>query len=221
MGDGTKIRVWEDAWLPGDNVALVPTPNLESAADLWVSDLIRDDGGWDDAALQTHLTEEDARLAKAIPLSSRRTHDLLYWWPATNGLFSTKSSFWLGRIGHIRGWVARFGGARDDVWRTVWNLGGPPKLSHFVWRACMGALATRDRLRERHVLSEGGCCYCQGTPETILHAIFQCSLVSSIWDNSPFSQYLVDGPVTSFVDFLVWLKSKMTRQELLTCMTFA
>lgn len=35
------------------------------------------------------------------------------------------------------------------------ELGGPPKLSQFVWCACLGALATKDRLRERHIIEDG------------------------------------------------------------------
>ncbi|KMS98119.1 hypothetical protein BVRB_4g095640 [Beta vulgaris subsp. vulgaris] len=44
VGDGNSINVWEDSWLPGDSCSVVPTPNIESPADLQVSDLI-DRGG--------------------------------------------------------------------------------------------------------------------------------------------------------------------------------
>lgn len=40
VGDGKSINVWEDALLPGDSFAVVPTPNLESDAGLKVSDVM-------------------------------------------------------------------------------------------------------------------------------------------------------------------------------------
>lgn len=40
MGDGKSINIWEDALLPGDSFAVVPTPNLESDAGLKVSDVM-------------------------------------------------------------------------------------------------------------------------------------------------------------------------------------
>ena len=58
------------------------------------------------------------------------------------------------------------------------ELGTPPKLSHFVWHACSGALATKDRLRERHIIEDGECGHCLGERETIVHAIFHCYLAT-------------------------------------------
>ena len=143
VGDGAKIRVWDEAWLPGEDASKVPTPNMESPADLHVSDLIDGDGRWDDHALDTHFMLQDANLIREIPLSVRKPSDVQYWWPTREGEFTTKSAYWLGRLGHLRGWALRFGNVGGEAWRMIWGLGGPPKLSHFLWRACVGALATR------------------------------------------------------------------------------
>ncbi|XP_057248279.1 uncharacterized protein LOC125493714 [Beta vulgaris subsp. vulgaris] len=156
VGDGGSIGVWEDSWLPGDSASVVPTPNLESPVDLRVSDLFDENGAWNEVELHTHFTDEDIRLIREIPLSSRKPPDVLYWWPTVDGFFSTKSAYWLGRLGHLRGWLGRFGDVNGEVWKVIWGLDGPPKLKHFVWRACMGALATRGRLKDRHILATKG-----------------------------------------------------------------
>lgn len=72
VGDGRSIGVWDKAWLLGESSSVVPTPNLESPADLRVSDLIGVDGRWNEAALVTHFTEDNARLVRDIPLSARK-----------------------------------------------------------------------------------------------------------------------------------------------------
>ena len=221
VGNGEKINVWSEAWLPGESSTTVPTPNMESPADLRVSDLINERGAWDTAVLDTHFVAAEARLIREVPLSNRKPDDVLYWWPATDGIYSTKSGYWLGRLGHIRGWAQRFGGDNGDVWKAVWNLGGPPKLHHFVWRACTESLATKGRLMDRHIIDDGMCQHCQGGKETIVHAVFKCSLVKSIWESSAFLQDIGAGPDSSFMDMFVWLKSKLDTGSLLEAMALA
>ncbi|XP_010666804.1 uncharacterized protein LOC104883925 [Beta vulgaris subsp. vulgaris] len=194
---------------------------MESAADLRVADLIDTNGEWDELALTTHFVEEDARLIREIPLSKRQPEDVMYWWPATNGVYSTKSGYWMGRLGHIRGWQDRFGGDNGDIWRAIWNLGGPPKLHHFVWRACTGALATRGRLMDRHIIEDGTCPHCNAGKETIVHTIFRCPLVKSIWESSPFLCYVAEGPGESFMALFAWLRSKLDANGLLEVMALA
>lgn len=94
-----------------------------------------------------------------------------------------------------------FGGDTSDAWESVWKISGSPKLSHFVRRACVGALAMKGKLYERHVTEDATCFDCVGASESILHAIFHFSLVSDAWSNSLFCHYIMDGPITSFMDF--------------------
>lgn len=126
VGDRRDIKVWDDARLPDDSFCLVPTPNLESPANLRVADFIHENGGWDDEAVSMYLTEADKALVLEIPLSERKPSDVLYWWLAIDEIYSTKFGYWLGKLGHLRGWAARFGGDNSEIWRTVWNIGGRP-----------------------------------------------------------------------------------------------
>lgn len=54
----------------------------------------------------------------------------------------------------------QFGGRNGDAWSIIWNLGGPLKLAHFLWRACVGALATKGCLCDKHIIEDGTCTYC-------------------------------------------------------------
>lgn len=56
----------------------------------------------------------------------------------------------------------------------------PPKLSHFVWRACSGALATEGRLYERYIVDDACCNFFPGINESIVYSVFHCFLVSPI-----------------------------------------
>lgn len=85
--------MWDDAWLPGDSSYIVPTPNLESPADLMVADLINDEGVWDKATISADFTEANTELVREIPLSARCPCDVLFWWPTSNGIYTTKSGY--------------------------------------------------------------------------------------------------------------------------------
>lgn len=69
--------------------------------------------------------------------------------------------------------------------------------------------STRGRINERHILDDGVCGQCSLALETIVHAIFECSLVSQIWQNSAFAQYIMDSPKNSFLDMFLWIKSQL------------
>uniref|UniRef100_A0A803M2D0 CCHC-type domain-containing protein n=1 Tax=Chenopodium quinoa TaxID=63459 RepID=A0A803M2D0_CHEQI len=51
----------------------------------------------------------------------------------------------------------------------------PPKLAHFLWRACKGFLAVRERLYNRHLLVEKCCTICGEGDESVIHATFGSS----------------------------------------------
>ncbi|XP_021722000.1 uncharacterized protein LOC110689525 [Chenopodium quinoa] len=223
VGDGGKINVWEDFWLPSDSGIKIPTVNVESPADLCVAELIDHKRHcWDVEALHQHLIAEDIAIVQGLLLSLNNVSNSMYWSPATDGMYSTtKSSYWLARMGHVSGWTERFRGDRAAIWNAIWNNGGPPKLCQFLWRACTKSLATLGRLRQRHVRDNGVCGVFHNSQESIVHAIFLCPNVSQVWDFSPFADLLRDAPSESFFDKFTWVKGKLNKSDLLEFAAFA
>lgn len=76
--------------------SLVPTPNLESAASLSVSDLMDDHDIWCEEANTTHLTADDATLVREIQLSERPPKDVLYRWPTSGWNSFNEIRLWVG-----------------------------------------------------------------------------------------------------------------------------
>ncbi|KAL2933421.1 hypothetical protein RDABS01_016540 [Bienertia sinuspersici] len=116
-------------------------------------------------------------------------------------MYTTKLGYWLGRLGHVSG--------------------GPPKVSHFLGRACTGSLATKGRLLDRHVAADGMCTLCGCEYEPIVHAIFECPEVKSVWENSPMATHINDVPKESFFALFNWLRERLNKGELLRCVTMA
>ncbi|KAL2920670.1 hypothetical protein RDABS01_012161, partial [Bienertia sinuspersici] len=173
VGDGRSIRVWDEAWLPGNSSSIVPTPNLNSSPELMVCDLINSESGkWDIEALRSHFTEADGYLG-------------------------------------------------DEVWKRVWGVDGPPKLHHFLWRACSGSLAVNEIMCHRHMRVDSRCSLCLDESETIFHSIFTCAASRDIWASSHFTSYLLEAPTTSFKDCFMWMARKLNKDELSLFATLA
>ncbi|KNA02870.1 hypothetical protein SOVF_214550, partial [Spinacia oleracea] len=176
---------------------------------------------WNEERVREVFVEEEQRLVYAIPLSSQWPCDSYYWWPTSNGIYSVKSAYWLGMLGHTRTWELQFGSREADLWSWVWKMEGPPKLRHFLWRACKGTLATMGVLFRRHIRPTMECTVCGALDETIIHALFECKHSQVIWESSEFLDILKDAPTSSFADRLVWAAGKMTQDKLRLFSTLA
>lgn len=100
VGKGESIRVWEEAWIIGEESHFVPTPRVNSDMNLRVCELIDfARGGWNVMVMRQLFHEDEWDLILNIPLSRFWPQDRMYWWPSRNGLFSVKSCYWLGKLG--------------------------------------------------------------------------------------------------------------------------
>lgn len=61
----------------------------------------------DDGALASHLAMEDTMLAKGNSTQRKKTQGNLLLVVYTLCCLFNKSSYWLGHLGHIRGWMLR------------------------------------------------------------------------------------------------------------------
>lgn len=96
------------------------------------------------------------------------------------GMFYVKSVYWLRMLGHTRTWQVNNGQHENDMWRLVWSIEGPPKLKHFMWRACKGSLAVKERICYRHYTADNMCQIC-GKVEIIIHFLFEYEHDANIW----------------------------------------
>ncbi|KAL2935345.1 hypothetical protein RDABS01_018463, partial [Bienertia sinuspersici] len=147
VGDGRNIRVWDDAWLSVNSSSIVPTPNVNCNPNMLVEELIDAERGvWDADLIRSIFNEEESKIILDLPLASPLPNDQRYWWPTKNGIFTVKSYYWLGRRGHLQTWQSHPGMIDDEIWKIIWGLDEPPKLSHFLLRVCNGSLAVMEKL---------------------------------------------------------------------------
>ncbi|KAL2898862.1 hypothetical protein RDABS01_023944 [Bienertia sinuspersici] len=130
------------------------------------------------------FNEEDCKKILAIPLPTSTVEDGRFWSPVKYGEYTVKSGYWLAKLGHLSG--AGENEEEKNLWRSVWKVEGPPKLSHFLWRGCKGSLAVRECLQRRHMVEEAKCMLCSQEDEAIIHVVFDCPHIADIWGQSTF-----------------------------------
>lgn len=113
------------------------------------------------------------------------------------------------------------GVSEDEIWKAIWNVGGPPKLSHFAWKACKGSLGVMDVLCRRHIRETSCCPVCNHHEETIMHTLFECKHAGTIWMQSEFLDLLTEAPSGSFSDRVRWMAEKVDKEQLRTFLALA
>ena len=89
VGNGKKIKIWQDRWLPTPSSYKVISPPPLPLDVSWVGDLIDHDlGVWKFDLLKRLFMPYEADLIASIALSLHLSDDKLVWAPTSNGKFS-------------------------------------------------------------------------------------------------------------------------------------
>jgi hypothetical protein len=154
VGDGRKIKVWGEKWLPTPSTFSVQSvPRMLNENSL-VADLIdQDTMRWNKELIQAEFMEEEAQVISSIPLNPLKSEDKLIWRCSANGDFSVRSAYHLGmELQESKGGQCSYTGKEEDFWKVVWALEIPNVAKLFIWRACNELLPTRVNLVRRKVI---------------------------------------------------------------------
>ncbi|KAL2933636.1 hypothetical protein RDABS01_016755 [Bienertia sinuspersici] len=196
VGNVTNIVV-SDVWIKGEDGGHILVPNGLHDMSLRVDDLIDHNiSSWNVELVRSLFIEKDCQKIQVIPLLSSPMSDVDIGGPCS------RVNILLGRVN-----LAANRGNEAKVGQQVWSVPRPPKLHHFLWRACKGNLAMRQRLKSKHVTEEATCTLCGNDEETIIHAIFECSNVANIWSHCDEYALINAAPSSSFKDKWEWLSS--------------
>lgn len=78
-------------------------------------------------------------------------------------------------------------GSQDANWKSLWKLKLPPKIIHFIWRACSESLPLGVELARRKIIMSPSCQRCNAPMETLMHVLTQCRGMDGIWKSQPFN----------------------------------
>lgn len=191
IGDGQKVKIWSDPWIPRawSRTVLTPKPgNLITR----VCDLICPiTGGWDVRLVNDTFWPDDAKTILQIPLRGG-TEDFLAWHFDSKGEHSVRSAYKLqvevekqrkgGSPSSSHALVGNLDRTEGRTWKRIWELPAPNKVRMFMWRVQHESLALRVNLTLRGMkLGSTKCLFCGRVDEDGGHLFTRCKAVKAIW----------------------------------------
>ena len=71
--------------------------------------------------------------------------------------------------------------AHSPNWKWIWKIPTIPRISCFLWLACLEKLPTLTLLTTRKIISDDSCPLCMSATESLLHSLRDCLVVIPIW----------------------------------------
>lgn len=142
-------------------------------------------GWWNINLIDRCFHPPDARLIKSLPLSFIPQPDTVVWNLEKSGSYSIKSDYKSLCEMHNRDMNhPQVSKSQKGFWRHIWKLEVPGKIKQFLWQACTNSLPTMENLRKHKILEETECSCCVGAVESIVHALWSCNCIKTVWDTN-------------------------------------
>ncbi|KAL0303533.1 UNVERIFIED_CONTAM: hypothetical protein Sradi_6221400 [Sesamum radiatum] len=181
VGDGSKIRIWKDRWLPCGLSFKVYSPPRILNENARVAELIQDDGrSWKENLVHNLFPIELAEVILSIPLGNS-CQDKLIWHSTHNGFFFVRSAYHIARSikEEKRGECSTI--QTSQSWDFIWKSRVPNRVKLFAWKLCKNAIRTATNLAKRKVPISTSCPICNEGLEDLAHVILYCPCSRLMW----------------------------------------
>jgi hypothetical protein len=182
VGNGEKINIWLDPWIPNKITQHPSTPRGQILVNR-VCDLIDPiTGNWDHDLVRSLFWEEDAKIILAIPLKPNMD-DFLTRHCDKKGIFSIKFVYHVLEdkmsleAQHQEG--TSLSGSHISVvdWHQLWSLLVLLKMKHFLHRLAQNSIALKLILKRRGIDVDTRCTVCMRLDEDGGHYFLKCKFV--------------------------------------------
>ncbi|KAF7810509.1 reverse transcriptase [Senna tora] len=184
LGNGEKIKVWNNKWLPSlkgfQLSSALPDPSWE---DKYLSSII-DDGKWRLEELTNVISQEELKAITGMPISSLGSEDERVWMHEMKGNYTVKFGYRIAKSVLDKDVVPRASSSfmvSGDLWRAIWRLKVAEKVKHFIWRLCTNSLPTMVNLMKKRCLVKACCPVCGSEDESGEHLFLFCKWIEMVW----------------------------------------
>jgi hypothetical protein len=134
IGDGKKIQIWKDRWLPTPLSFSVQSPPQILPETSSLSMLIDYElQGWNSTLIRAIFHRVEAEVILVIPSSPIFPLDRLAWRGTRNGVFFVRSTYHLGmEIQQCSQGSTSYDVGQNRVWTLIWSLEVPNPVNFHV-----------------------------------------------------------------------------------------
>lgn len=106
-------------------------------------------------------------------------------------------------------------GEKDNkLWRYVWGCNSPPRMNHFIWKACHHSLATQGNMGRRIKGIGMECPMCGVWEEMNEHVLFTLPFAREIWLSSGLGKELWKHNFRSVQEWILSCGDKVGMDQL-------
>jgi hypothetical protein len=129
IGNGRKVRIWKDNWVPPHLHATVFSPVRGIQEEATVNELIIDDiRMWDRRLLNQIFLPMEAQAIANIPLPSSDREDILFWPGEKSGEYSVRSAHHFLSNEKVVNQPGPSLLPWDKLWKLIWKLPLPTRV---------------------------------------------------------------------------------------------
>lgn len=210
--------VWRDPWIPDEQPRVPRYSGIYRDPLLLVARLIDPiSKEWQLDKLVDLFEVDDIHLILSIRPSRTNRPDGYCWSFTKSGMYSVRSGYQLAlQLKDLLNPQYVGQPSTDAIKSKIWTVKASKKLKHFAWNSVAGCVLVRQRLAERHCVSDRTCPRCGNAEETINHMIFECPPALQIWTLSdiPTNPELFLRPSLFYdFDYLLWRAREMGASE--------
>ncbi|PNX92710.1 ribonuclease H [Trifolium pratense] len=133
IGDGRKVRIWKDIWMPDMKIISSRNNNCPLSDDALVMDLIDvDTKQWKRDVIYSCFDSGTAKQIISIPLSLRLPSDTLVWNWEKDGAYSVRSAYHVICDEKERSLPGPSVTRKNKVWKEIWKAPVPNKVKNFI-----------------------------------------------------------------------------------------
>lgn len=203
LGNGQKIKIWEDIWVPDMNQPPIPKGQAIDDAQHYtvVSQLINSDSGtWKTDVVNSIFEDETARkiLGIRVPINSK---DRLVWTLTRNGTFTVRSAY--HKLVQLKTGNQQPSNTDGKLWKKLWSLKTMPKIKHFLWKCVSDSVPSSERLARNFGGEISTCAMCSLSYETTDHILMHCHFTRAVLMSIPGS----NRSMANFNDAQSWISS--------------
>ncbi|KAK3188397.1 hypothetical protein Dsin_027958 [Dipteronia sinensis] len=211
IGNGSSVKIYGDRWLPRPVTFKTVSPQILDEHTT-VSDLFISPGVWDMTCIRASFHVDDAEAILSLPLSSSDLPDRLIWHFEKSRDYYVRSGYQVGCD-----WMSQASSSRlgrlNDWWNYLWRLRIPPKIKHFIWKACHHWLPTLVNLARSGVKTDVLCSQCKRKAETTCHALWGCPKAKHNRTGCDFLVGIWWGDESHFQDLMVLCANKLASRD--------
>ncbi|KAA3474146.1 reverse transcriptase [Gossypium australe] len=176
IGNGRKVNIWNDPWLPGpgNNRLLVQNMSIQWTT---VNQLIDESSfTWKDDVIRKLVDLDQARRILSIPLARPDVEDVLVWRYDNTGIYTVKSGYrvLIASRPQLTSNNMEDDGKYKNFYKQLWELQIPSKIKIHLWRLIRNYVPHLCNLKKRRLTLEVVCPLCKAAPEDSDHLLWSC-----------------------------------------------